>query len=139
MNIHHIASVANLEKEEFGLLDAEKTLKKELENKIATYFVATEEKEILGYIGIWNSCGEGEIINTAVQKNRRKQGVATYLLEKAFSFCRENKIKTLHLEVRESNSPAIALYEKLGFIRDGMRKNYYADNQENAVIMTVYL
>ena len=135
MKKEHIASIAEIEKSEFGLLCAEKTLLKELENKIAAYFVATEDNEILGYIGIWNICGEGEVINTAVSKEKRRMGIGTALLERAFSFCREENIKTLHLEVRESNIPAIRLYEKLGFIKDGERKNYY-DGKETAILMS---
>ena len=135
MKKEHIKAIANLEKEEFGLMDAEKTLLKELENKIAAYFVATEDNEILGYIGIWNICSEGEVINTAVNKNKRRLGIATHLLNEVFSFCRENGIKTLHLEVREKNTPAVCLYEKLGFIKDGERKNYY-DGKETAILMS---
>lgn len=135
MKKEHIKAIANLEKEEFGLMDAEKTLLKELENKIAAYFVATEDNEILGYIGIWNICSEGEVINTAVNKNKRRLGIATRLLNEVFSFCRENGIKTLHLEVREKNTPAVCLYEKLGFIKDGERKNYY-DGKETAILMS---
>lgn len=135
MRNEHIGAIAEIEKEEFKLLDAEKTLTKELENKIAAYFVATEDREVLGYIGIWNICGEGEVINTAVKKNKRRMGIGTRLLNEAFSFCRENNIKTLHLEVREKNTPAICLYEKLGFIKDGERKNYY-DGIESAILMS---
>ena len=82
----------------------------------------------IALIGIWNICGEGEVINTATRKNKRRMGVATRLLNEAFSFCREKGIKTLHLEVRETNTPAICLYKKLGFIKDGERKNYYDGN-----------
>ena len=135
MRKEHIGAIAEIEKCEFGLGCAEKTLLKELENKIATYFVATENNEVLGYIGIWNICGEGEVINTAVLKNKRRLGIGTRLLNEAFSFCRENGIKTLHLEVRKSNTPAISLYEKLGFIKDGERKNYY-DGIESAILMS---
>ncbi len=135
MKKEHIGAIAEIEKCEFGLMEAEKTLLKELENKIAAYFVATEENEVLGYIGIWNICGEGEVINTAVRKNKRRTGIATRLLDEAFSFCRENNIKTLHLEVREKNTPAISLYEKLGFIKDGERKNYY-NGKETAILMS---
>ncbi len=135
MKKEHIEAIAEIERLEFGLLDAKKTLLKELENKIATYFVATEDAEVLGYIGIWNICGEGEVINTAVLKNKRRMGIATRLLDEAFSFCRENNIKTLHLEVREKNTPAICLYEKLGFIKDGERKNYY-EGKETAILMS---
>lgn len=135
MKKEHIGAIAEIEKCEFGLMEAEKTLLKELENKIAAYFVATEENEVLGYIGIWNICGEGEVINTAVRQDKRRMGIATRLLNEAFSFCRENNIKALHLEVRETNTPAISLYEKLGFIKDGERKKYY-DGKETAILMS---
>lgn len=134
MKKEHIKEIARIEYEAFGALNAEKTLQKELENKIAVYIVALSGDKILGYIGIWNMCGEGDIINIAVDLNERKKGIGTFLLEKMFEYCHKNNIDALNLEVRESNAPARALYEKCGFIKVGERKRYY-DGKETAVLM----
>ena len=134
MKKEHLSSIAELEKEAFGALNAEKTLLKELENKIAVYIVAISDGKILGYIGIWNVCGEAEIINIAVRPEERRKGVGKFLLEEIFSYLRENDVSSLNLEVRESNISARSLYEKLGFEIIGERKKYY-DGKETAILM----
>lgn len=134
MKKEHLSSIAELEKEAFGALNAEKTLLKELENKIAVYLVAISDGKILGYIGIWNVCGEAEIINIAVRPEERRKGVGKFLLEEIFSYLRENEVSSLNLEVRESNISARSLYEKLGFEIIGERKKYY-DGKETAILM----
>ena len=134
MTKEHIPCVSEIEKEEFGAENAKKTLEKELENKISGYFVAKEDDLVLGYIGIWNLCGEGDIINIAVKKDFRRKGVGTFLMDAAVRYCLKNEICALNLEVRESNSPARAFYKKLGFEEFGERKRYY-EGKETAVLM----
>jgi len=134
MKKEHISAIAEIEKEAFGALNAEKTLLKELENKIAVYLAAISDGKILGYIGIWNVCGEAEIINIAVRPEERRKGVGKFLLENIFSYCREKEVISLNLEVRESNLAARSLYEKLGFETIGERKKYY-DGKETAILM----
>ena len=134
MTKEHIPYIAEIEKEAFGEENAEKTLEKELENKISFYLAAKEDETVLGYIGIWNICGEGDIINIAVKGNYRKMGVGTFLMDSAIEYCKKNKITALNLEVRESNSPARAFYKKCGFKEVGERKKYY-DGKETAVLM----
>ena len=134
MTGEHINELALIEKQIFGIQNAEKTLSKELENKISAYFIAEESGKISGYAGIWNICGEGDIINIAVLPEYRRSGIASRLLETLFEFCRENDISALNLEVRESNTPARSLYKKHGFAEVGERKRYY-DGTETAVLM----
>lgn len=134
MTKEHISAIAEIEKEAFGAENAEKTLEKELENKISTYLAATDGNEVMGYIGIWNLCGEGDIINIAVKKDLRRKGAGTFLMDAAIGFCRENGISALNLEVRESNASARAFYKKCGFKEVGERKRYY-EGKETAVLM----
>ncbi len=94
----------------------------------------TKESVIIGYIGIMYVLDEGEISNIAVRPDFRGQGVGFLLLSAALEGCRNSGIKTLHLEVRPSNASAIALYEKCGFIQSGLRRGYYADNDEDALL-----
>lgn len=134
----HIKRLAEIEKQIFGADNAEKTLLKELENKISVYYAAyddnDESRTAVGYVGIWNICGEVDIINIAVIPECRRQGVAYRLFERVLDYCRENNVTAINLEVRESNTAAQSLYKKLGFLTVGERKRYY-DGVETAVLM----
>ncbi|MBY5034300.1 ribosomal protein S18-alanine N-acetyltransferase [Streptococcus gallolyticus] len=93
------------------------------------YFVEVAE-EIVGFLAIQDLAGELEITNIAVKKNYQGQGLAGKLLDNL-----EDRPGPIFLEVRENNLPARALYEKYGFEQIGLRKNYYHEPLENAVIM----
>lgn len=102
-----------------------------------TLFLVVEEKEqILGYCGVMLVLDEGEITNVAVSAKRQREGIGQFLLEGLFLLLRERGIRVLHLEVRESNQTALRLYERVGFQRDGLRRNYYTDPVEDAVLMS---
>lgn len=108
----------------------------ELSNNLAHYYCATTENEkLIGYVGCWHIFEEAHITTLSVHPDYRKQGVAQQLLFTVIDSCYKNKIKYITLEVRESNIPAISLYEKNGFKSIGTRKGYYQDNNENALIM----
>jgi len=91
---------------------------------------------IIGYIGVMSVLDEGEIMNIAVLPESRGKGVGFALLCAAKDYCRQAGIHTLHLEVRTGNSNALALYRKCGFIQTGMRRGYYADNGEDALLFS---
>ncbi len=108
----------------------------ELSNNLAHYYCATNDENILlGYAGCWHIFDEAHITTLSVHPDFRKQGVAQKLMFSIIDDCYKNKIKYITLEVRESNIAAISLYEKNGFKSIGTRKNYYQDNNENALIM----
>lgn len=108
----------------------------ELENNLAHYYCAIgDEGQICGYTGCWHIFEEAHITTLSVHPDYRKNGVAQKLIFRLIDDCYKNKIKYITLEVRESNVPAISLYEKNGFKSIGTRKNYYQDNGENALIM----
>ena len=104
-------------------------------NKAAIYFCAVTEGKAVGYAGMWKVCDEGHITNIAVHPEYRKSGVGSALMEALIAEAKERGITALTLEVRKSNYPALALYRKYGFGEGGMRKSYYADNHEDALIM----
>ena len=79
---------------------------------------------------------EGYILNIAVRPDCRRQQIASQLLEVFINFAQGNRLSFLTLEVRASNAPAIALYERWGFAEAGRRRNYYEYPREDAVIMT---
>ena len=108
----------------------------ELSNNLAHYYCAVdEENTLLGYAGCWHIFDFLHITTLSVHPDYRKKGVAQNLIFTIVDDCYKNKIKYITLEVRESNIAAISLYEKNGFKSIGTRKNYYQDNNENALIM----
>ncbi len=108
----------------------------ELSNKLAKYFCVKDENDkILGFIGFWQIFEESHITTLAIHPDFRRLQLAQMLLLKAIEECYSDMIKYITLEVRESNIPAISLYEKFLFESIGVRKNYYQDNGENAIIM----
>lgn len=92
---------------------------------------------LLGYAGLLMVPYEADILNITVRPEARRQGIATQLLGKIGELAEPRGVTVIHLEVRESNTPARTLYEKLGFTVDGIRKNYYERPRENAVLMTL--
>ncbi len=108
----------------------------ELANNLAYYYCVKDEKDsVKAYIGFWQIIDEAHITTLAVHPDCRRNQLAQILLIKTIEDCYKNMVKYITLEVRESNLPAILLYEKFLFESIGMRKNYYQDNGENAIIM----
>ena len=108
----------------------------ELANNLALYFIIQNEAgKIIAYIGFWQIFEEAHITTLAVHPDYRGLQLAQILLIKMLEECYKNMVKYITLEVRESNYPAISLCEKFLFESIGMRKNYYQDNNENALIM----
>ena len=108
----------------------------ELSNDLARYYAAFDNKNhLLGYAGCWQILEEVHITNIAVAPDFRRNGIGEKLLRKIIDDCYENKAKYITLEVRVSNLPAIGLYEKYGFKSLGVRKGYYQNNNEDALIM----
>lgn len=108
----------------------------ELANNLAVYYcIKDENKKILAYIGMWKIFEEAHITTLGVHPEYRRVQLAQAILIQAIQECYKDMIKYITLEVRESNIPAISLYEKFLFESIGVRKNYYQDNGENAIIM----
>lgn len=100
-------------------------------------FLVVEEKEkILGYCGLMMVLDEGDVLNVVVRKERQREGIGNFLMESMMRLAAERGISIIHLEVRKGNETAIRLYERLGFERDGIRKGYYTDPVEDAILMT---
>ena len=108
--------------------------KSELENKNSKYLVAKIDNNIVGFAGIIPIIDEADISNIVVHKNFRNRKIGSCLLEGLINLSTNLNLKTINLEVRESNIPAIKLYEKYGFEICGLRKKYY-NNTENAFLM----
>ena len=108
----------------------------ELSNNLSYYYVLLNSENFLaGYAGCWHVIDEAHITNIAIDKNFHRRNYAQALLKTLIDDCYKDKIKYITLEVRASNTPAINLYEKYGFVSFGQRKGYYQDNNEDALIM----
>lgn len=116
----------------FAVPWSEKSFLEETKNSLATYYVAREDK-IIGYCGFWKVLDEGQVTNIAVLPEYRNRGVASALIEKMLEDCSD--MKQIILEVRQSNDAAIKLYEKYGFKKAGVRKNFYRSPQEDGIVM----
>ena len=102
----------------------------------ALFLVVEEKGKILGYCGLLMVLDEGDITNVAVKRDRQREGIGNFLMESLIRLAADLGVTTIHLEVRAGNERAIRLYERVGFVRDGIRKKYYTDPTEDAVLMT---
>ena len=127
--------VAEIEKEIFSVPWSRKAFSDSLNSSNTEYIVAEKNGVIAGYCGIYISFEEGNITNVAVAPEFRRQNMATLMLEHILKLAAERAVTDVILEVRETNVPAIKLYEQLGFEKDGIRKNFYEKPVENALIM----
>lgn len=130
-----IEDIENLEKECFSTPWSQTAIKEAMENNTA-FFIAKKGEETVGYIGISAVLDEGYITNVAVSQKKRRKGIGTALLNRVFSFARDNNLSFVSLEVRVSNQNAISLYTALGFKEEGKRKNFYDKPKEDALILT---
>ena len=130
-----LPEIAALEKEIFPDAWSLKSLEETWNQKNAVIFTAKAEEKIAGYLIFYYVLDEGEIARIATGPAVRRQGAAGHIFRELVSFCEEQQITRIMLEVRESNEAARRFYEKCGFTEDGIRKNYYEDPQENAILM----
>ena len=132
MNESHVSAVVELEKQNFSDPWPDIAVRGELTNKLALWLVAMENGEVVGYVGSQTVLQEADMMNIAVSDAHRRRGIARMLVEELI---RQLEAYQLSLEVRASNAPAIALYENLGFQQVGLRKNYYRNPKEDALIL----
>lgn len=136
MQIDDLAQVMPIEEENFSIPWSETGFFTFLIREDALFLVAEEEGEILGYLGILTVLDEGDITNVSVRQSARRRGIGSMLVQELIRRMEERGVTAIHLEVRESNIPAIRLYEQQGFVCDGRRKGYYEDPVEDAILMT---
>ena len=134
-----IDSIAELEKECFSEPWSETSLRDELTNETARFYVLRDGKNLLGYIGANNICNEVYITNVAVNSECRGKGYGKILVNHLIKQSEAERAFFITLEVRKSNENAIKLYEKCGFKLIGERKNFYSKPTEDALIYTYYI
>lgn len=133
----HINGIYELSKISFHTPWSIDSINAELSNNLAKYIVCEELStgRVLGFVGVWIIAGEGNITNIAVDPDYRRLGIGSTLLTELFKLCSENQCNEITLEVRVSNTSAQNLYLNHGFVNEGIRKKYYEDTGEDAIIM----
>lgn len=133
--ISHIQRIAEIERECISGGWSENALRESFENPNAVFFTAVCGTDIAGFINGSYVVDEAELLNIAVSKNFRRTGIAEMLMKSFEKELLSFGVGTVFLEVREGNVPARSLYEKCGYTQNGLRKNYYRNPNENAVLM----
>ena len=131
----HVTQIAELEKCCFYDPWSEMSIASELNNRLSCWLVALDGDVVVGYVGSQTVLGETDMMNIAVHPGYRKQGIATDLIQTLIDTLSKQGSHSLMLEVRQTNEPAKNLYQALGFETVGIRKNYYRNPREDALIL----
>lgn len=139
MTAEHVPSIARIEAECFSTPWSQQSLTDELNVSAAVFITALIDGDVAGYMGMHHLGDVGYVCNVAVAPGFRRRGVASALIRAQIKYARANALSEISLEVRSSNEPARALYEKFGFVRLGTRPNFYNNPKENAEIYSLFL
>jgi ribosomal-protein-alanine N-acetyltransferase len=161
-----IAQVAEIEHQSFPTTWPQTAYRRELANHLARYLVLVDRTEppvphaapprqrtfldlfrrkppwqntadyIVGYVGVWLMVDQAHVVAIAIRDSYRRRGLGELLLSQAIDVALDNGQESVTLEVRRSNTSAQLLYDKYRFLKVGVRKRYYTDNHEDALIMT---
>ena len=133
----HLARVLEIERELFRAPWSLAMFRQEVEEKwLSRSFVAISEGEVVAYVIAWFLRGEVHILNLGVTPSHQRRGIARRLLRHILDFAEETNSALITLEVRVSNEAAKRLYASMGFASVGIRRRYYRDNDEDALVMT---
>lgn len=135
MTEEDVAFISRLEEETFSMPWSAASFLQMIEKEDARYYVAEEDGKLLGGCGLLLIAGEGNITNVVVAPEARRRGVATGMLAHLLAAGDREGLTAYTLEVRVSNQAAIGLYEKLGFVSEGIRPDFYEKPTEDAMIM----
>ena len=130
-----VEQIAAIERETFSLPWDEDAVRAELSNPLSLWLTAEEGDLVVGYVGSQTCFDDTDILNVAVRPDFRRRGIAEALLRALEPLLCERGSRRITLEVRASNTAALALYEKLGYQSVGLRKNYYEKPREDARIL----
>lgn len=130
-----VPAIAELEKQCFSAPWSENMITSSMESRLSCWLVAEINGTIAGYVGSESVIDSADMMNIAVAPEFRRQGVGIALVNGLISRLQRKSVAFLLLEVRVSNKPAIAMYEKMGFLQVGLRPRYYCNPREDAFIM----
>jgi len=136
MTIHDVQQVHALETATFSSPWSRQSFMDEMnQNVCARYLVTEQDGRIIAFAGAWFVLEEGHITNIAVKETERGKGIGKQLTQALMGYAANMGVQYMTLEVRKSNKVARGMYEKLGFVELGVRKRYYEDNGEDALLM----
>lgn len=136
MLVEDLDQVVDIEQNLFSVPWTKEGFLTYLMEKDTMFFVVEEKERILGYCSMMTVLDEGDILNVAVRSDRQKEGIGQFLVDSMLRMAEMQGIRLVHLEVRQGNGTARRLYQRLGFKEDGLRRDYYENPVENAVLMT---
>lgn len=136
MLVEDLDQVVDIEQNLFSVPWTKEGFLTYLMKKDTMFFVVEEKGRILGYCSMMTVLDEGDILNVAVRSDRQKEGIGQFLVDSMLRMAEMQGIRLVHLEVRQGNGTARRLYQRLGFKEDGLRRDYYENPVENAVLMT---
>lgn len=135
MTPEDVPVISKLEEEAFSMPWSPEDFRQMIEKEDARYYVAEEDGELLGGCGVLLIVGEGNITNVVIKPEARNRGIGTGLLQYLIEEGYREGLNAFTLEVRVSNQAAIHVYEKVGFVSEGVRPHFYEKPTENALIM----
>jgi len=136
MTVEDLDGVMSVEFDSFLTPWSRTAFEEELtQNRLARYIVAEEDGSIVGYAGTWLVINEAHVTNVAVSGQHRRKGIGRFLMEKLMELARDSGMDSMTLEVRVTNAAARHLYQQMGFVESGIRKNYYSETKEDALIL----
>ncbi len=136
MEAEAIGAVAALEERLFSDAWSREMISGGMSAPAQTFFTArTPDGRIVGYAAIMTVLDEGELLRIGTDPEFQRQGIGSALMEQVIQAAEERGLSFLLLEVRQGNTPAVRLYEKYGFCREGVRRDYYRNPLEDALIM----
>lgn len=136
MTYQDLDAVMVIEHDSFSLPWSRQSYESELENHYASYLVCDCQGEVAAYVGMWTVFEDAHITNVAVARNYRRMGMGRALMLEEAKIAVAKRAARIMLEVRPSNVAAQAMYGDLGYVPTALRKQYYSDNQEDAIVMT---
>ena len=135
LELHDLSAIEAIEQKAYPTPWSRSMFASELAKPTSICLGAFEGQDLAGYVINSRYVDAWHVMNVAVDPEHQRRGVATALLERLFELTRDDERRGYTLEVRVSNEDAIGLYEKLGFEPRGIRRGYYTDNREDALIM----
>lgn len=139
MSYDDIPEIARMEEKYFSTPWSEAGIGHYMDAGNTIFIVAKHDEKIVGYAAVMQVLDEADLVSIAVDDKYRQIGIAGEILDIIYDMAPSKGIAKIHLEVRESNEPAISLYERDGFVRDGLRKDFYKKPVEDALLYTKYL
>lgn len=134
----HLPEILAIERASQTAPWSEESFRKELTHPISIFLVAEDKAGVAGYGCAWVVVDEAHIVTVAISPERRRGGIGRQIVQRLMAEAQSRGATCATLEVRATNEAALRLYESMGFVRSGIRKHYYPDNGEDAVVMWLY-